>query len=226
MTQGRRAGLLAAALAGVALLTGGCAERGLAARPPTPPGPGTWVAVGTAATLATVVLAAVLVLPGVRRGGSGFAAGFLALQAGAAVVGGAVLIGAAVRSGQLVTREAGAEQAASLVQLTGLDGRDSGFFPLMVAVIAVLGLLLVVLLVLTARFAAGADPVERTLACCVLALEALVAAVAVVLGLLGHRSLPFALTAAAFPPLVLALITCWPHDEAEGGQLGYNGGHG
>jgi heme A synthase len=96
----------------------------------------------------------------------------------------------------------------------------------MAAATVVLGVLLVAVLAVTARFAADVDPVERTLACGVLAVEALISALAVVLGLLGNHSLPFALTAATFPVLVLAIVKCWPHREAEGPQVGYNDGHG
>jgi len=212
------------ALAGL-VLASGCAQRGLASGPSTGQGAGTWVAVALAAAAAALVLSALVVVPAWRPGGSGFAAGLLALQAGATVVGGAVLVGSAIRSGQLADRPAEAEQAVSLIRLTGIDG-DADFFRTMAVLALVLGLLLVAVLVLAARFAAGADPVERTLACCLLAVEALLAGVAVVLGLLGHRSLPFALTAATLPVLVLAIVKCWPHREADERQLGYNGGHG
>ena len=124
-----------------------------------------------------------------------------------------------------MARPADAEQAVSLVRLTGLDGGDVGFFRIVAVLTVVLGSLVVAILVLSARFAADVDPVERTLACCVLAIESLISASAVVVGLLGHHSLPFALTAAAFPPIVLAIVKCWPHREAEELEVGYNGEH-
>ncbi|MEQ1787697.1 MAG: hypothetical protein ABL966_11635 [Acidimicrobiales bacterium] len=207
----------------IALLLAGCADRGIVSGPPDSTGAGTWIAVGTAATAAALVLAALLVLPAARPGGSAFAAGLLAIQAGAAIVGGAVLLGAAVRGGQLVDRAPDAEQAASLLRLSGLDGGDTGFFWLVAVLTVLLGSLVVAVLVLSARFAADTDPLERTLACCVLAIEALISGVAVVLGLLGHHSLPFALTAAALPALVLAIVKCWPHRDADELDLGYNG---
>jgi hypothetical protein len=210
----------------VVLLASGCAERGLVSGPASPTPTSTWLAVGVAAIAAIGVLAALIVLPAWRPGGSAFTAGFLALQAGAATVAGVVLLGAALRGAALVERADGAEQAASILQLGGLDGRDAGFFHLVGALTLVLGGLLVAVLVLAARFAADVDPVERTLTCCVLAVEALIAGVAVVLGLLGHTSLPFALAAACLPALVLAIVKCWPHREAEGQELGYNGSHG
>jgi hypothetical protein len=214
------------ALPAAVLLCAGCAERGLVSGPPSPPGTGTWALVAVAASAAAIVLAALVVVPAWRPGGSAFAAGLLGLQAGAAVVGGAVLVGAALRGGDLVDRADDAEQAASLVQLSGLDGGDTGFFRLVAVLTVVLGILLVAVLVLAARFAADVDPVERTLACCVLGMEGLISGLAVVLGLLGHRSLPFALTAAALPAIVLAIVKCWPHREAEELELGYNGQHG
>ena len=167
-----------------------------------------------------------MVLPAWRPGGSAFAAGLLGIQAGAAIVGSAVLVGAALRGADLVGRAGDAEQASSLLRLSGLDGGDAGFFRLVAVLTVVLGTLLIAMLVLSARFAADVDPVERTLACCVLAVEGLVSGLAVVLGLLGHHSLPFALTAAALPAIVLAIVKCWPHREAEDQELGYNGSHG
>jgi hypothetical protein len=210
----------------VALLGAGCAERGLVSGPPSPTGTGTWALVAVAVSAAVIVFAAIVVVPAWRPGGSAFAAGLLGLQAGAVVVGGAVLVGAALRGADLVDRADGAEQAASLVQLSGLDGGDTGFFRLVAVLTVVLGVLLVAVLVLAARFAADVDPVERTLACCVLGVEGLISGLAVVLGLLGHRSLPFGLTAAALPAIVLAIVKCWPHREAEDQELGYNGEHG
>jgi hypothetical protein len=175
----------------------------------------TWIAVAMAACAAALVIAALLVLPGGRSGGSPLAAGLLAVQAGAAVVGTAVLIGAAVRSEQLTTGEPRAEQAASLLRLTGLDGGDTGFFRVLIALMVVLGALLVVVLVLGARFAAGNDPSERIVAGGVLAVESTIGGAALVLAVVGHRSLPFAVPAAALPLLVLATISCWPTEAAD-----------
>jgi len=193
------------------VLVAGCAERGVTSGPPAGTGAGTWAAVALASTLAAVVLAALYLLPARRGGGATFAAAVLALQAGAATVGGAVIIGAALRSGQLVDRPADAEQAASLVRLTGLDGRDVGFFRLAAGLTFVLGALLVVILVLAARFAADRDPLERVLASGVLAIEVVASlAAAVVVVVIGDDGLPFLLPALAFPVLVIALVTCWP----------------
>jgi len=179
-----------------------------------------------AAAAAALVIGALVVLPVWRPGGANFAAGLLAAQVGAVVVGGAVLVGAAVRSEQLVTRSPDAEQAASLLRLTGLDGGDAGFFRLLGILMVVLGGLFVVVLVLATRFAAGRDPLERVLATALLALEATMSSGAVVAVVLGHRSLPFALGAAALPVLVVATVTCWPRASAETSNVRYNEGHG
>lgn len=221
MSRLRRGSALA-----VLLLASGCAQRGVVSGPPPSTGTVTWLAVGIAAATAVLVLAALVVMPAWRSGGSVFAAGLLAIQAGVVIVGSAVLVGAAYRGARLVTRPADMEPAVSLIQVSGLDGRDAGFFRLVGVLTVVLGVLLVAVLVLSARFAADVDPVERMLACGTLAVEALVAAAAAVAVVLGHDSPPFLLTAAAFPVLVVAMVTCWPHREADEQQLGYNDGHG
>ena len=99
----------------------------------------------------------------------------------------AIIVGAAVRSDQLLDREAGAEQAASILRLTSLDGRDSGFFTLIVLVTVIVGGLLIALLVLAARFAADTDPVERVLAAGLLGVEVLGSVACWVLLALGFR---------------------------------------
>lgn len=210
----------------VLLLASGCAQRGVVSGPPSSTGPGTWLAVGLAATAAVLVLAALVVLPAWRRGGSALAAGLLAIQAGAALVGSTVLLGAAYQGARVVTRPQDMGPAVSLLEVSGLDGRDAGFFRLVGLLTLAFGILLVIILTLAARFAADVDPLERMLACGTLGVEALVSAAAAVAIVLGHDSPPFILTSAALPVLVVAILTCWPHREAEEQQLGYNGGHG
>lgn len=197
-------------LAGAVLLVSGCAERGLASGPRTDPDVGTWAAVTTAAVGAAVVLAALVVLPARRPGGAGIASWVLGLQAGATTVAGAVVLGAAVRSEQLLGRPPDAEQAASLLRLTALDGDDSGFFTLVAVATVVLGTLLAATLSLAARCAADADPIERFVATAVLAIEAAASLVAVVLVALGFRHAGFVLPALALPILVAAVISAWP----------------
>jgi hypothetical protein len=199
-----------AALAVATLALGGCAERGLAAGPTSSTSTATWALVTVATLGASVVLAALIVLPAMRPGGSVIASWVLALQAAGAAVTGAVIIGAAIRSEQLLHRPADAEQAASLLRLSGLDGRDSGFFTIIVLVTLLLGGLLVALLALAARFAADTDPLERTFASGLLVIEAAASAGSGVVVGLGFRHLGFVLPAAALPILVVAAVAAWP----------------
>jgi hypothetical protein len=205
-----RACVLALVAVGV-LLTAGCAQRGVTSEPPPGTGGGTWAAVIVAAVAATVVLAALIVLPDRRRGGSLVASAVLGLQAAGVAVGGAILVGAAIRSEQLLGRPPDAEQAASLLHLTGLDGRDVGFFRLVAGLTIVLGVLLVAVLALAARCAADTDTVERTLASCILATEVVASiTVGVLMIVFDDHSLPYLLPAASLPILVFALVRCWP----------------
>jgi len=208
------------ALAGWGLFAGGCADRGLASGPTTAPGSGTWVVVGVAGAAVAIVLAALVILPARRPGGSDLAAWVLAVQAGAAVIGGAVIVGAALRTGSLLTQPDRTEQAASLLRLSGLDGGNQGFFRLMAATTIVLGSLLVSVLVLSARGAAGTDPLERALATAVLAVEGLASAGAVAWVLLGAPPVPITIGAATLPILVASTVAARPRQE------GYNGTHG
>jgi hypothetical protein len=195
----------------------GCSDRGLASAPRTTPGTGTWAVVVVAAVAVAVVVAAHVVLPARSPRGAALAGWVLALQAGGLVVGGATVVGAAVRTSDLVTRRPPAEQAASLLSLSGLDGGERGFFNLIVAVTLVIGGLLVALLALAARFAVSGDPVERQVATTLLALEATAAAVCAVLVAIGFRHAAFVLPAIALPVLVAGAISASPR---------YNGGHG
>jgi hypothetical protein len=196
-----------------ALLTlGGCADRGLAASPPSDPGTGTWAVVTVAAVAASVMVAALIVLPALRPGGSVIASWVLGLQAGGVAVTGAILVGAAIRSEQLLHRPPDAEQAASLLRLSVLDGRDSGFFTLIVLVTLVVGGLLIAMLALAARFAADRDHVERILACGLLAFEVAASVGCVVVVTLGFTHLGFVLPALALPVLVVATVAAWPRE--------------
>jgi hypothetical protein len=196
------------------LVLGGCADRGLAAGPPSGTGTGTWAAVTAASVAAAVVLAAVIVLPAMRPGGSVIASWVLALQAGGVAVAGAIVVGAAIRSEQLLHEPPDAEQAASLLRLSSLDGRDSGFFTLIVLATLVLGGLVVALLSLSARFAADTDPIERTFACGLLVLEVAASLGSAVVVGLGFRHLGFVLPAASLPVLVVAAVAAWPRSPA------------
>jgi hypothetical protein len=207
----------------------GCADRGLVSGPPSSPGAGTWLAVAVAAILASLVLTSLVLLPGRRSVGSPLTRTVLAGQAGAGLVGVAVLFGAAVQSRRLVARPPEAEQAASLLRLTGLDGGDARFFTLMAATVAVVGILAVLVLVLAARCADDPDPTNRALAATVLVVQAGGGVVALVLVVLGNRSLPFIVPAAALPLVVLSAISGWPRTsapEATTAGIGYNERHG
>ncbi|MEO7427997.1 MAG: hypothetical protein ABIY48_01320 [Acidimicrobiales bacterium] len=197
-------------MSALALLSGGCAERGLITRPDTQPGGGTWAAVWVAGVLAAVLAGALLTLPAWRsRAGARLAVGVLALQAGGVTVVGAVLVGVAVRSWQLVGHPADAAPSIALFRLSRIDG-DTAFFALMAASALVVGILLLALIAAAARLAAGSDPMERSMASALLAIEMGASGWATVRLLLGARGLPFLLPALAFPVLGVAFATCWP----------------
>jgi hypothetical protein len=194
----------------VLVAMGGCADRGLASGPTSPVDTATWAAVIVATVLAGSVLAALIVLPALRPGGSAVGSWVLGLQAGGVTVASAIIIGAAVRSDQLLDAAPDAQQAASILSLSGIDGRDSAFFTLIVVVTLVVGGLLVALFALAARFAADTDPIERWLATGLLGVEVVGSVVAWVLLALGFRHAGFVLPALALPILVIAALAAWP----------------
>jgi hypothetical protein len=197
------------ALAGGLLLAAGCADRGVASGPASPPGAGTWVLVWTAAALAVLVLAALI--GGVGRGRWTVAVAVLALQAAAVLVGGAVLAGLAIASWPLANAKAAGTPSSveSLVRISVTDG-DPRYFSLMLLVVVVLGPLLVALLAITARFARHTDPIERAAATSVLLLELVPALYGLARIVQGHRSTPAVLAALHLPILVVAIVTAWP----------------
>jgi hypothetical protein len=203
----------AAALVAATVALAGCADRGLVSGPSEPATDGTWAAVTLAAVGVTGVLAALVVLPARRPGGSALASWVLAIQAGGVALAGSILVGAAIRNEQLVER-ADAEQAASLLRLSGLDG-GGGYFSLIVAVTSVLAVLLVAALTLAARAAADDDPLERLVAAGVLGVEALASLTCIGFVLFGFRHAGFVLPALAFPVLVAAAVAAWPPKELE-----------
>ena len=200
----------AAAVAVAAVVVGGCADRGVASGPEQPPGTGTWLVVTLAAVAIAVVLAALIVLPVRRPGGSPLASWVLALQGGGVVVAASILVGAAVRSGQLLSREPDAEQAASLLRLSVLDGGDGEFFDLVVVVTVLLSGLLVATLVLAAWCAADDDPMERSLVTGLLGAQVVASAGCAVLVAIGFRHAGFVLPALALPVLIAATAAAWP----------------
>lgn len=201
-------------MAGVAVLTGGCAERRLVARPETAPGPGTWTAVWLAGGLLVIVVGVLLTLPVWReRGGARVAAAVLTLQTGAVAVVGTVLIGVAVRSWQLLDRPADAPASVALLRLSRVDG-DTAFFALMVLLLIVGVGLVTMLSALAARFAASTDTWERWAASVVIAVELGGSGVAAGALLLGARGWPYLAPTLAAPVLAAALATCWPRRPA------------
>ncbi len=203
----------------IALLTGGCAERQLVSRPVSPPGTGTWVAVWLAGGLAAAVIGVLLTLPAwERRGGARVAVTVFAAQTGAVVVTGTVLAAVAVRSWQLIDQPVDAAPVSALLRLSRIDG-DAAFLLLMVMVTIVLTGLLATLLALAARFAAGSDLLERSIASAVLAAEAAGSAYALVRLALGAHGWPFLGGALALPAIVAALTACFPRRAYDRAQL-------
>ena len=204
----RRGAVVTTAL--LALGTSGCAERRLVSSPAETVSTGTWAAVWCAGVLIAVLLGVLLTLPAWRTtGGARFATALFTAQAGAVTLASLLLVGVAVRSWQLIDRPVDAAPTDALVRLSRTDG-DTAYFALMVLLVVVLGALLVTLLALGARFARSTDPVERLVACAVLAIQLGAAAYLTVLWLLGEHGWPFLGAALATPLLAIALATCWP----------------
>jgi hypothetical protein len=191
-------------------LSGGCAERGIISRPDTPPSALAWAAVWLAGVLAALIIGVLLTLPAWRaRGGARLAVTFLTLQTGAVAVTGTVLAAVSVRSWQLIGRSPDAHPAVALVRLSGVDG-DTAFFAIMTVAAAVLTVLLVTLTSMATQLAAGSDPLERSVASALLAIELGGSGYAIVRLALGAHGLPYLTSALAFPLLVVAFATCWP----------------
>jgi CHASE2 domain-containing sensor protein len=205
-----RVGLVGVAVA-IVVLAGGCAERRVVARPATPPTTATWIAVWAAGVLVALLAGLLLTLPAWRaRRGARLAVAVLTVQTGALVVSGGVLTGVAVRSWQLVDQPADAAPAVALVRLSRIDG-DTAFFALMVLLLVVVGALVVTLTAMAARFAATDDPIERGIACALLAIELGGAGYAAVRLALGAHGWPYLAPTIALPLLALATATARPH---------------
>lgn len=208
--HGRRPTVGLAALALALATAAGCAERGLVARPSSPPGSGTWVAAWVAGVLAAAVGGVLLTLPAWRaKRGARLATALFTAQAGAAALVGSVLTAVAIRTWQLIGRPADAAPATDLLRLSRVDG-DARYYALMVTAVAVVTVLVVALTSAAARLAASEDPFERTVACALLAIEIGGSGVAIVSLVLGANGLPFLVPALAFPVLVASFIACWP----------------
>jgi hypothetical protein len=198
-----------AALSLAVLTMTGCAERRLVAAPREAPSTATWTAVWAAGIVAAVVLGVLLTLPAWRvRGGARVAVTLLTIQSGAVVVSGMVLGSAAVRSWQLIEAPPD-EPATALLRLSRVDG-DTAFFALVVLLLVIGAGLLATITATSARFAAGADRVERWLASAVLAVQLGVSAYALVRLVAGADGWLYLAGAVSFPVIAIALATCWP----------------
>lgn len=202
----RRSRLLALSVVAVAA---GCAERGVASGPETPPTGAAWATVWLAGLLAAGVWGHLLTNTSPRRGPGGVARAVLALQAGAVVVGTAALVGLAVRSGQLADRPADAEVASSLVRVGRIDG-DGSLFALVTLVVVVVGALVALILVLAARFVHSPHRGESWAAVAVLIAVVAVTGAGAVLVAGGSRWTPLVVLALQLPLASAALMSAWP----------------
>ena len=176
---------------------------------------GDWVAVLAAILAASAVAGALFTLPAWReRGGSRLVAGLLAVQGGGALVVGAVGASAAARSWQLVDRPATQPVTHTLLTVSRIDGQGSMFALILVAVVAA-SVLSAIVLFLSARFARGAVPSERTIACVVLGLEIGLCGYGLA-ALLGGSHEPATVASVVNLPLAMAgLLACWPPRAAD-----------
>jgi hypothetical protein len=178
---------------------------------------GEWAAVAVAAVLAGAGAGVLLTLPVWSRSGPrSFASRLLGVHAGLVSVVGVVAAAAAVRSWQIVGDDPG-QHVAGLLQVSRIDGDDS-LFALLVLAIGFGTCLAVAALSLAARFAASDDTGERIVACAVLALEICVGGYAVARVLGGSRGAATIAVALQLPLAMVALVSCWPpaHDPVGG----------
>ena len=198
------------AVLGLAAITlAGCAERRLVTAPSARPSTATWTLVWVAGVTAAVVLGVLLTLPAWRaRTGARVAVTLLTIQSGVVVVAGTVLGAVAVRSWQLTERPLD-DPATALLRLSRVDG-DTAFFALILLLLVIGAGLLATITASCARFAAGADPVERWMACAVLAVQLGASGYALGRLITGADGWPYVSGAVAFPLIAVALATCWP----------------
>ena len=176
---------------------------------------GDWVAVVAATVLAAIPIGVLLTWPVWRRGsGPRLVPALLALHTGAVVVVGSIGIAAAVRSWQLVDKDQKEEAASALLDVSRVDGDQALYALLVLLLVAVTGLL-AVLLSQAARFAAGTDPGDRTIACAVLGLEIGVAGLGIAQLVTGDATALTWLGIGHLPVLVAAMVACWPPQPAD-----------
>ena len=175
---------------------------------------GDWVAVIAATVLAAIPIGVLLTWPVWRRGsGPRLVPALLTLHTGAVVVVGTIGIAAAVRSWQLVDEDPSEQAAGALLDVSRVDGDQALDALLVLLLVAVTGLL-AVLLSQAARFAAGDDPGDRTIACAVLGLEIGVAGLGIAQLVTGQVTALTWLGVGHLPVLVAAMVACWPPSPA------------
>lgn len=172
---------------------------------------GSWVAVSVAALLASTVLGVHLTRP-VWSGGPArwLAPLLLAVQCGMALVAGIVGVAAAARSWQVLHDPA--TGSSPLLDVSRIDG-DGSMYALLVLGLTAGTVLTVVVLGLSARFAAGSDPVERIVACAVLAAEIFVGSLGLWQVLQGSRGAVALGLLVQLPLAIAAMVSCWPPPE-------------
>jgi hypothetical protein len=174
---------------------------------------GDWVLVSAAVLLTGATAGVLLTLPLWTDGRPRrLVPTLLSAHAGIVAVVGAVTAAAAVRSWQLVDRAPDRPVAATLLDVSRIDG-DASMFALLVLGLVFGTVLAVVALALAARFASGDDPVERMVACGVLALEICIGGYGAARLLHGSHGAAVLLIAVHLPLAMLAMVRCWPPAE-------------
>ncbi len=170
---------------------------------------GSWIAVVVAASIIASVVGVLATLPVWTRGaGRRLVPALLTAQAGGVIVVATITVAAAIRSWQLLDRPT-AHVTSTLATVSQIDG-DGRMFALIVLAVVAIGWLSAFLLVLAARFAAGVDPTERTIACAVLGLEIGLCGYGLAACLGGSRSAPALVAAVNLPLAMAAMVACWP----------------
>ena len=176
---------------------------------------GSWLAVVIAASIIACVVGVLITLPVWTRGaGRRLVPALLTAQAGGVIVVGAIAVAAAIRSWQLLGRPT-APVTRSLVTVSRIDG-DGRMFALIILTVVAMASLSALLLVLAARFAAGDDPTERTIASAVLGLEVALCGYGLAACLGGSRSAPALVAAVNLPLAMAAMVACWPARTFDG----------
>lgn len=172
---------------------------------------GDWVVVSVAVLLAGTTLGVLLTLPvWTAAARPRWIPALLATHAGVVAVVGVITVRAATRSWELIDDPTA--PASMLLDVSRIDG-DGSMYALLVLAVAFGTTLSVIALSLAARFAAGDDPLERIVACAVLALELAVGGYGAARLLDGGRSVAALALAAHVPILVWAIVRCWPPPE-------------